>query len=67
MKWIKCSDRLPPIGIEVLVLHKYESGALGYMVCDLYKFSGNILWNIQGYDTIEINDDYWCELPEKPE
>lgn len=61
MKWIKCSDQMPPNNLSVLVYDK--DGVHGGSQIDIdYRVSGEF-WNDGGiFDRIS----HWMQLPNPP-
>lgn len=65
MKWIKCSDSLPPIARPVLVWDgdEVEKAAL---IDNYYEpGSGKLIWSYYFYMEWE-RVTHWAELPEPP-
>lgn len=67
MKWIRCSEKLPPVGVQVVVsgiCTRYDVLTLERK--DSFKMKG-FIWLDQDGETLEVYDsDHWIKLPEFP-
>ena len=60
-KWVRCSERLPEKGKDVLVYVQSGNGDCWHYVNDFY-YGDN--WQMHGYGD---RATHWCELPAAPE
>lgn len=59
-EWIKCSERKPEYGVDVLVWHNGT-----FIVASYYE--DTISWSVNYGDRLTVfDDDKWTALPEPP-
>ena len=64
MKWISVKERLPELGIEVLISNRLYGRGIGYCINPSGSFQCTILGT--SFTEEEPNVTHWMPLPEAP-
>lgn len=65
-EWIKCSERMPEEGADVIV---YDGLRQVHEGC-YFQYGDSVVWEIPSYNPSyygEVNVTHWMPLPEPPE